>query len=69
MKMVFKLGEAVYLKTDTEQLRRIVTEAAFSGSSMANSMIIYELSQGVYTSKHYEVEITRERDETISLGM
>jgi len=65
----FKLGEVVYLRTDTEQLRRIVTEVNIAGNSMADSVLMYELSQGENISKHYSSEMARRRDDTISLGM
>jgi len=36
---------------------------------MADSVLMYELSQGENISKHYSSEMARRRDDTISLGM
>mgnify|MGYP003146413198 CR=1 FL=1 len=65
----FKLGEVVYLKTDIEQFKRIVTEIAIGGNSMSDSVIIYELSLEESTSKHYGTEITKNKDAIIALGI
>jgi len=67
--MDFKLGEVVYLRTDTEQLQRIITEVNIAGNSMQDSVLMYELSQGENISKHYSSEIARSKDTTISLGI
>tara|TARA_R110000796_G_scaffold83590_2_gene182763 strand:+ start:748 stop:966 length:219 start_codon:yes stop_codon:yes gene_type:complete len=65
----FKLGETVFLRTDTEQLKRIITEIQISGNSMNRSVAMYELSQSENISKHYESEISKEKDLNINLGL
>lgn len=65
----FKLGDVVYLKTDQEQLPRIITALSISGGSMNNHLIGYELSQGSDSSEHYSSEITSYKDEAIKLGI
>lgn len=51
----FDFGETVYLKTDREQLPRIV----FCMKVYKNE-IIYELACGASVSAHYEFEISKE---------
>lgn len=54
----FNLGDIVYLKTDNEQLPRIVT-----GFTIRNKeYIIYLLSCISDETEHYEIEITDEKD-------
>ena len=69
MKIKFKLGEIVYLKTDEEQLKRIVTSIQLSGGSMDDKVISYELSQGDTNSEHYDSEITECVNELSRLGV
>jgi|TARA_B110000908_G_scaffold163346_1_gene209832 hypothetical protein len=69
MNLKFELGETVYLKTDTEQLQRMVTEISLSGSSMNDHVVIYELSQSDLSSKHYSAEMSRNRNAHINLGL
>lgn len=49
--------DIVYLKTDPEQLPRIVTRLIVSKQSVA-----YELCCGTITSEHYCFEISSERN-------
>ena len=51
----FAIGDIVYLHTDTDQSKRIVTGIILTMNSM-----IYELSCGDSHSKHYDFEITRQ---------
>ena len=67
--MKFTLGEIVYLKTDGEQLKRIITCIQFSGGSMEDKVVSYELSQGDTNSEHYDSEITKEINELEKLGI
>jgi hypothetical protein len=69
MKIKFKLGEIVYLKTDEEQLKRIVTCIQLAGGSMDDKVISYELSQGDTFSEHYDSEITKSVNELARLGV
>ena len=69
MKEDFRLGEIVYLKTDGDQLKRIVTCLKISGGSQHDRIITYELSQGDTSSEHYSSEITKEVNELEKLGI
>ena len=53
----FAIGDFVYLKTDEEQLRRIVT-----GLSIRPNLIIYTLALGSDESQHYDFEISKEKE-------
>jgi hypothetical protein len=53
----YELGQTVYLKTDNEQLSRVVTALG-----ILPGQILYELSQGSSSSKHYDFEITPEKN-------
>ena len=65
----FNLGDIVYLKTDDEQLARIITKISIVGGSMSDYIITYELSQGQESSEHYSSEILKTKDATIKLGL
>jgi hypothetical protein len=65
----FKLGEIVYLKTDSEQLTRIVTKVSMIGSSISDHITTYELSQGDENSEHYSSEIIKTKDTNLKLGI
>lgn len=58
----FKIGEIVYLKTDSQQLPRIVT-----GILMRPYAFIYYLSNNTNETNHYEIEISKEVNEIIKL--
>lgn len=53
----YDIGQTVYLKTDTEQLQRIITAI-----TIRQTGIIYELSQGEKVSSHYDFEITEDEN-------
>ena len=53
----FDLGQIVYLKTDTEQIARMVTAI-----NTRPSRLQYELSYATNSSWHDEIEISDERD-------
>ena len=53
----YAIGDMVYLKTDKEQLPRIVT-----GINIRISGFWYVLQNGVTESCHYEIELSKERD-------
>lgn len=53
----FELEATVYLKTDKEQMPRLVT-----GIRLTPTGILYHLSQGPQESYHYECEISIEVD-------
>tara|TARA_R110002167_G_scaffold95560_1_gene254300 strand:+ start:21 stop:251 length:231 start_codon:yes stop_codon:yes gene_type:complete len=66
---IHELGDVVYLKTDEEQLKRIVTCIQLAGGSMSSKVISYELSQGDSHSEHYDSEISANVDELSKLGV
>ncbi len=51
----FEIGNIVYLKTDNDQLPRIVTSI-----HLKPNLLVYELSSGGNSSWHYEFEISNE---------
>jgi len=53
----YNFGDIVYLKTDPDQIGRMITE--FTVYPMG---ILYSLSHGVNTTKHYELEFSKEKD-------
>jgi hypothetical protein len=53
----FNIGEEVYLKTDSEQLPRLVT-----GFVVRQNSISYNLSCGSIETWNYDFEITVEKD-------
>lgn len=57
----FSIGQTVYLRTDTEQLQRIVTAIKVCG----DNSLFYELSCGREVSDHYDFEIAETIDEEI----
>ena len=52
----YEYGDLVYLKTDPEQLQRMIT-----GYTNRNGHITYELSLGIQTSWHVGIEISTEK--------
>ena len=63
------VGDVVYLKTDNQQLPRIVTEICLQGGTMSNYIILYELAQSDVESKHYDSEISKTKDKNLTLGI
>lgn len=59
----FEHGEIVFLTTDEEQQRRVVTAIKM----LPNNCILYELSCGALSSQHYDFEISREEDATLKV--
>ena len=51
----YKIGGVVYLKTDIDQRKRLVT-----GINIRSAGIVYLLSCGVEESYHYDFEITED---------
>lgn len=55
----YLIGEAVFLKTDPDQLERIVTSIQiYPGGT---SGVIYHLSCGSHNSEHFAIEITKKK--------
>lgn len=51
-------GDTVYLATDESQSIRIVTGIIL----LVGGAVLYELSCGTFTSRHYDIEITSEKN-------
>lgn len=60
----FQIGQIVYLRTDSDQERRIVNAIIICPNSL-----MYTLGKGPDQSDHYEFELTAERDESYSMGI
>lgn len=60
----FSFGQIVYLKTDKDQLPRMVTKMQVD----SNMSVIYELSCGVQDTWHFGIEITEERDTLLAVS-
>lgn len=52
-----KIGDIVYLKTDREQLDRMIY-----GYTIFPTHIVYNLAQGEQTSGHFNFELTSEKN-------
>lgn len=61
---VFSLKQVVYLKTDKDQSPRLVTAVMVC----ADGGILYELTCCTGSSKHYDFEISEEKDVLADLG-
>jgi len=57
MDFAHNIGDTVFLKTDSQQLERIVTSII-----IRPNQILFELSQDVNISSHYDFEISKEKD-------
>lgn len=62
----FWFGDIVYLKTDSEQQKRIVTDIEFRCNE--NTAGYHVNSSGIQTF-HYEFELTADRDEIMAMGV
>jgi hypothetical protein len=54
----FDIGEIVYLKTDFDQLPRIITAVMYS----ADGGTLYKVNQGEIGNWQYEIELSRDKD-------
>lgn len=59
---IFDIGDEVYLKTDREQLKRII----FGFEIFKAGEILYKCICGTIVSVHYEFELTKEKDHAFS---
>ena len=57
--VLFEIGDYVYLKTDIDQYKRIVTGYTIRDSS---EKVVYLLSLGEDETSHYKCEISTEVD-------
>lgn len=53
VELEFEVGDMVYLKTDQDQHKRIIT-----GICLRQAGILYELAQGTTSSWHYVFELS-----------
>ena len=60
----YSFGDIVYLKTDPDQLPRMVV-----GLTVRPTGILYELSHGATGSDHYEIEISPTPDLNLKMGI
>lgn len=61
-KIKFNIGDVVFLKTDCDQLPRIIT-----GILIRPTSFLYYLSNSTNETSHYEIEFSNEINETIKL--
>lgn len=61
----FSIAEEVYLRTDPEQLMRLVTGIGYDAHS---KKVLYTLSINMANSMHYEFEMSHERDIMLVTG-
>lgn len=55
---IYEIGQVVYLKTDTEQIPRIVISIyVYKGGEL-----LYKVASGTSTSEHYEFELSKEKE-------
>lgn len=59
--IIFELGQIVYVKTDIDQHKRMVTAISIRGNG-----VTYELTCGTITSWHYDFEINITKDVLLS---
>ena len=60
----YSFGQIVYLKTDPEQMPRMVVSIWLRPSGN-----MYELGQGAGSSDHYEIEISQLPDLNLKMGI
>ena len=54
----YNIGQTVYLKTDNQQLERIVYKYV-----VYRNEVLYGLTFGTQISEHYDFELTADRDQ------
>ena len=60
----YNLGDILYLKTDIEQLERMICKIV-----VQQGLIMYGLALGSTYSEHYDFEITAKKDLMKELGI
>lgn len=58
----YNIGDIVYLRTDVDQDRYLVTEIYVSASAIA-----YRVTRGTYDYTAHEIELSREKDLLMTL--
>jgi hypothetical protein len=64
-KSKYNFGDVVYLKTDPDQLPRMISDIKFS----PDCHTIYFLACGTICTEHYELEISESKNKLMSLGI
>lgn len=59
LNLKFSIGQSVWIKTDFEQIERMVVAIRLIGIEM---IPLYLIAFGENASEHYEFELTEERD-------
>ena len=59
--IIYPIGKIVYLKTDPDQLPRIVT----AHTLRACGSVVYTLGCGVEETPHYEIEISEDKNPAV----
>jgi hypothetical protein len=62
IEVLYKKGDIVYLRTDTDKSPRMVLKWEFDSDS---NSVIYYLAQETMVSQHYDFEITENKYEVI----
>lgn len=60
----FNIGQEVYLKTDPDQLKRIICQIAIT----PGAALIYQLALASQNSWHYEIEISATEDQLLKIN-
>ncbi len=64
VKSEHQIGDIVYLRTDAEQSPHIVV-----GIVIISSGLMFDLKTGAKVSTHYDYEITKDKDQSMVLGI
>lgn len=62
MKTNYNIGDEVYLKTDTDQIQRLIV-----GIWITQNSVKYEVACSISTSWHFDFEMSREKDVLLSI--
>ena len=57
MRTNYNIGDEVYLKTDTDQIQRLIV-----GICITQNSVKYKVACSTSTSWHFDFEISREKD-------
>jgi len=56
-KIIYQIGEVVYLKTDEDQQPRMITGIVLR----PNNTVLYYLTNSTTETSHFDIEISREK--------
>lgn len=60
---LYDIGDTVYLTTDKEQLPRLITDIKISPGNVQ----MYEVMNGTTASRHYEMELSKEKNDILTM--